>query len=221
MTESPPASAPDVAWVPADRRWLGLDKRSLGPALFVLAVVIVLAGVIPAINNAISWTNQTKAGDVIDMGGGITFAAPEGWTLTDGFRTTDHGAHSVSPSRSTAVLANGGVQIEVKGGTWPGTADALLSQLNKNLTRNEGSALKVEGAPASITTDAGDTGVTETYQSGSSKGGRLAAFTFPAGGTLSGPIGLAFTVTGPNATLTQYEPEIDTMLRSVSQKAGS
>ena len=42
MTESPPASAPDVAWVPADRRWLGLDKRSLGPALFVLAVVIVV-----------------------------------------------------------------------------------------------------------------------------------------------------------------------------------
>ena len=74
-----------------------------------------MAGVVPAINNAISWTNQTNAGDVIDMGGGITFAAPEGWTLTDGFRTTDHGAHSVSPSRSTAVLANGGVQIEVKG----------------------------------------------------------------------------------------------------------
>jgi hypothetical protein len=221
MTESPPASAPDVAWVPADRRWLGLDKRSFGPALFVLAVVIILAGVIPAIDNAISWTNQTKAGDVIDMGGGITFAAPEGWTLTDGFRTTDDGAHSVSPSRSTAVLANGGVQIEVKGGAWPGTADALLSQLNKNLTRNEGSALKVAGAPVSITTDAGDTGVTETYQSGSSKGGRLAAFTFPAGGTLSGPIGLAFTITGPDTTLAQYEPEIETMLRSVSQQAGS
>jgi hypothetical protein len=91
---SPPASAADVAWVPADRRWLGLDKRSLGPALFVLAVVIVLVGVIPAVNNAISWTNQTKAGDVIDMGGGITLAAPEGWTLTNGYRTTGTGAPS-------------------------------------------------------------------------------------------------------------------------------
>jgi hypothetical protein len=79
----------------------------------------------------------------------------------------------------------------------------------------------VEGAPVSITTDAGDTGVTETYQSGSSKGGRLAAFTFPAGGTLSGPIGLAFTITGPDTTLAQYEPEIETMLQSVSQQAGS
>jgi hypothetical protein len=220
MTESPSASAPDVAWVPADRRWLGLDKRSLAPALFVLAVVLALAGVVPAINNAISWTNQTNAGDVIDMGGGITFAAPEGWTLTDGFRTTDHGAHSVSPSRSTAVLANGGVQIEVKGGAWPGTADALLSQLDKNLTRNEGSSLKVEGAPVSVTTDDGGTGVTDTYQSGG-KGGRLAAFTFPEGGTLSGPIGLSFTVTGPVTTLAQYESEIDTMLQSVSLKAGS
>jgi hypothetical protein len=27
MTESPPAAAPDAAWVPADRRWLVLDKR--------------------------------------------------------------------------------------------------------------------------------------------------------------------------------------------------
>ena len=220
MTESPSASAADTGWVPVDRRWLGLDKRSFGPALFVLAVVIVLAGVIPAVNNAISWTNQTKAGDVIDMGGGITFAAPEGWTLTDGYRTTDHGANSVSPRTSTAVLANGGVRIEVKGGAWPGTAGALLSQLNNNLTRNEGSSLKVEGAPVSITTDAGDTGVTETYQSGG-RAGRLAAFTFPAGGPLSGPIGLAFTIAGPGTTLAQYEPEIDTMLRSVSLKAGA
>src|SRR6202012_5005790 len=108
MTESPPAPAPDVAWVPPDRGWLGLDKRSFGPALFVLGVVIFLAGVVPAINNAISWTNQTKAGDGIDMGGGITFAAPEGWTLTDGFRTTDHGANSVSPRNSIAALGNGG-----------------------------------------------------------------------------------------------------------------
>jgi hypothetical protein len=220
MTEAQAAPAPDPAWVPADRRWLGLDKRTFGPALFVLAVVIVLAGVVPAINNAISWTNQTRAGDVIDMGGGITFAAPEGWTLTDGFRTTDQGAQSVSPSMSSAVLANGGVQIEVKGGAWPGTADALLSQLNKNLTRNQGSSLKVEGAPVSITTDAGDTGVTETYQSGG-KAGRLAAFTFPAGGALSRPIGLAFTIDGPATTLAQYQPEIDTMLQSVSLRAGS
>jgi hypothetical protein len=121
---------------------------------------------------------------------------------------------------SSAVLANGGVQIEVKGGAWPGTADALLSQLNKNLTRNQGSSLKVEGAPVSITTDAGDTGVTETYQSGG-KAGRLAAFTFPAGGTLSRPIGLAFTIDGPATTLAQYQPEIDTMLQSVSLRAGS
>jgi hypothetical protein len=80
--------------------------------------------------------------------------------------------------------------------------------------------VQIEGAAVSITTDAGDTGVTETYQSGG-KAGRLAAFTFPAGGALSGPIGIAFTIDGPGTTLAQYEPEIDTMLQSVSLKAGS
>ena len=220
MTEATPAAPPDPAWVPADRRWLGLDRRSLRPGLIVLAVVAVLVGVIPAINNAISWTNQTKAGDVIDMGGGITFAAPEGWALTDGYRTSDRGAHSVSPSRSDAVLVNGGVQIVAKGGTWPGTAGALLGQLNQNLTRNQGSALKIEGAPTSITTDDGETGVAETFES-NGRAGRLAAFTFPRGGALSGPIGLAFTITGPETTLAQYEPAIDSMLRSVSLRAGS
>ena len=64
-----PTAAPD--WVPVDRRWLGLDKRTLKPAFFVLAVVIVFVGVVPAINNAISWTNQTTAGDVINMGDDI------------------------------------------------------------------------------------------------------------------------------------------------------
>jgi hypothetical protein len=68
---------------PTGAGWGWTNARS-ARRFFVLAVVIVLVGVIPAINNAISWTNQSKAGDVIDMGGGITFAAPEGWTLTNG-----------------------------------------------------------------------------------------------------------------------------------------
>jgi hypothetical protein len=77
---------------PTGAGWGWTNARSA--RRFVLAVVIVLVGVIPAVNNAISWTNQTKAGDVIDMGGGITFAAPEGWTLTNGYRTTGTGAPS-------------------------------------------------------------------------------------------------------------------------------
>lgn len=214
---SPPA-APD--WVPVDRRWLGLDKRTLKPALFVLAVVIVFVGVVPAINNAISWTNQTRAGDVIDMGDGLTFAPPVGWDLTDGFKTTDHPASGVSATSSSAVLSNGGVQIEAKGGAYAGTADALVRQLNQNLTRNQGSAFKVDGTAVSITTDSGITGVTEVFRS-AAKEGQLAAFTFSKGGSLPAAVGLSFTVTGPEGSLARYRAEIDGMLSSVALEAAS
>jgi hypothetical protein len=213
-----PTAAPD--WVPVDRRWLGLDKRTLKPAFFVLAVVIVFVGVVPAINNAISWTNQTTAGDVINMGDGLTFAPPVGWDLTDGFKTTDHPDHGVSATSSSAVLSNGAVQIAAKGGSYSGTADALVNQLNRNLTRNQGSAFKVDGTAVSITTEAGTTGVTEVFRS-EAKEGQLAAFTFGKGDGLPTDIGLSFTVTGPAGSLARYRAEIDDMLKSVARKAAS
>lgn len=211
-------TSPD--WVPVDRRWLGLDKRTFKPALFVLAVVVAFVGVVPAINNAISWTNQTRAGDVINMGDGLTFAPPLGWDLTNGFKTTDKPANGVSATSSSAVLSNGAVQIEAKGGTYGGTADALVSQLNKNLTRNQGSEFKVDGTAVSTTTDSGITGVTEVFRS-AAKEGQLAAFTFPKGGSLSSDVGLSFTITGPAGSLARYRAEIDSMLRSVDYKAAS
>lgn len=42
------AFEPPETWIPADRRWWGLDRRTVAPALVVFGLALVLAGVIPA-----------------------------------------------------------------------------------------------------------------------------------------------------------------------------
>ncbi|MFD6057503.1 hypothetical protein [Rhodococcus wratislaviensis] len=38
---------PDDRWVPVDRRWFGLDRATIAPALIVLAVASVMALILP------------------------------------------------------------------------------------------------------------------------------------------------------------------------------
>jgi hypothetical protein len=212
--------APDLYRVPVDQRWLGLDKRTLRPALFVLAIVILLAGVLPAIDNAISWTDETKAGDVITMGDGLTFVPPVGWDLQKGFRTTDKPGLPPQISSGLAVLANKGVQIEVQSATFSGSAHDLIDQLNRNLRKSDGSGFKVSGDPASITTADGRTGVTEQY-SNSVHDGQLVAYIIPADQLkdVGAQIGLTFKITGPSNGLGLVRSDIDNMLASVAASA--
>jgi hypothetical protein len=219
MTVDAPQAAtpPELYQVPVDQRWLGLDKRSLRPAVFVLAIVILLAGILPAIDSAVSWTDETKAGDVIDMGDGLTFVPPVGWDLTQGFRTTDKPGLPPTVNTGAAALANKGVQIEVQSGKFSGTADDLIKQLNRNLSKSDGSGFKVSGNPASITTADGRTGVTEEYTS-SAHDGQLAAFIIPGKDLtdVKGQIGLTFKITGPSDGLSSVRSDIQDMLTSVA-----
>ncbi|WP_375484791.1 hypothetical protein [uncultured Jatrophihabitans sp.] len=211
------AAKPDPYRVPVDARWLGLDKRALRPALFVLAVVVLLAGVLPAIDNSISWTDETKAGDVINLGDGLTFVPPTGWALTQGFRTSDRPGVPPSATEGNAVLANNGAQIVVQSGEFDGSADALVDRLNDNLRKSDGSGFRVTGDPASITTADGRTGVTEQYTN-SAHDGQLAAFVIPSGDLMNvrTRIGLTFKITGPNNGLSSVRADVQTMLRSVA-----
>ncbi|MGW4114617.1 hypothetical protein ACWEFJ_27400 [Actinosynnema sp. NPDC004786] len=57
-------------WVPVDRRFLGLDRRTFTPALVVLAIALVLIYGVPGLNAAIPWHHEIRAGDVLDLGDG-------------------------------------------------------------------------------------------------------------------------------------------------------
>ncbi|GAB3825851.1 hypothetical protein [Kribbella italica] len=66
MTVSP------QGWVPVEHRWFGLDRRTFKPGLIVLVIALVLIYGLPALNSAIPWHNEIKAGQVLELGDGAT-----------------------------------------------------------------------------------------------------------------------------------------------------
>ncbi|MFD7659409.1 hypothetical protein ACFV4N_35990, partial [Actinosynnema sp. NPDC059797] len=64
--------------VPVEHRFLGLDRRTFGPGLIVLAVALLLIYGLPALNAAIPWNDEVRAGDVLDLGDGATAVPPVG-----------------------------------------------------------------------------------------------------------------------------------------------
>ena len=57
-------------WVPVEHRWLGLDRRQLKPAIFVLVVALLLIYGWPALNAITPWNNPIKADDILPRWGG-------------------------------------------------------------------------------------------------------------------------------------------------------
>ena len=59
---------PGERWVPVDGRWLGLDRRTLVPALVVLAVAALMSIVLPAANKLTPYDDEVVEGDVVSIG---------------------------------------------------------------------------------------------------------------------------------------------------------
>ena len=95
------------AWVPVERRWFGLDRRSLLPALVVFVIAIVLRSVIPWIDQAVPGHDVVRAGDRLNLDRGLTVTPPVGWELVDGLlvgaSTVQPGAGSPTYGRSPAA----------------------------------------------------------------------------------------------------------------------
>jgi len=148
---------PPDGWVPVEHRLLGLDRRQFKPALFVLAVALILIYGEQALNAAIPWHNAIKPGDVVDLGAGATAVPPVGWQLEDGAlvgRTS-----GVSPTSSQTTLATGGARIVMQGAAFNGTAAAFLDQV---LSVQDDSNAAVDGSRTSFTTAAGLVGVAQS-----------------------------------------------------------
>ncbi|WFR73059.1 hypothetical protein P9209_04365 [Prescottella defluvii] len=45
--------------MPVDRRWLGLDRRTIAPALVVLALALLMGTVLPWINESTPTTTRS------------------------------------------------------------------------------------------------------------------------------------------------------------------
>lgn len=224
MDAPPPGPpAPTEGHVPVEHRLLGLDRRTIPLALVVLAIMAVYMVVLPAIDRSVDYDDPVQAGDVIDLGNQVTFVPPEGWNLSAGIRTSDEPTGGASNDQ-TAVVADGGVVVEVRQSGFDGSADHLLDQIDRLRTTSEAEpnrAFKVTGPRTTVTTESGIVGVSQAYTSATGEG-RILAFTFDGGSDGKTPVGVSVTIDGSNTSVAEQAAAIEALVASIEhQGAGS
>ncbi|WP_045746652.1 hypothetical protein [Actinoplanes rectilineatus] len=195
------------AWVPVERRLLGLDRRTLLPAGLVALLFAVAVWILPAINASVGVDDPIKAGDVIQVGDDVQFVPVAGAQLMTGLR---QGRRGPAGYLQTAAVSYNGTVFEVVTDTYRGTPAQLLAQIKKT---NEGlrvdghAGFHVIGDPVTITNETGEHGVAAHFD-GTNAVGLVAAFVF-------GDTGVEIEVIGPQAVSGTVTREIAAMLKSV------
>lgn len=204
-----------AGWVPVERRWLGLDRRALVPALVVGLFAAFSFWVLPAIDSAVQVDDRVRAGDVIQVGDDVTFTPPAGWTLAAGLR---RGASPGTAYPSQARVMKGPVAFSITTSDFKGTPQQLLKQIRSNNDKvPPSSAVRIVGQPATFTTTTGQRGVLTQFTNGESVG-FIAALVF--GGT-----GVETVALGPDTIDKTTGSQILSMFESVqptrSARSGS
>jgi hypothetical protein len=204
---SVPRFEPDEAWVPADERLFGLDRRTIPPTLTVLALVIVMSVVLPIVNAMVPYDDIVKAGDVVELEGDVTFVPEVGWGITSGVRA---GAAPLSGEYpATATVENGQLKFMVRTGQFHGDANKLLDQIETTSDAlNRGRSVHVTGTHTTIVTDRGNEGATARV-TGPQTGGVIAAFVCDGRGVEA-------VATGPSDTGRESTAAVFGMIRSIS-----
>jgi len=206
-----PRFEPDERWVPADERWFGLDRRTIRPTLAVFALAFVMSVVLPVVNATVPYHDIVKAGDVLELGGDVTFVPQAGWGITSGVRTGDAPLSGQYPA--TATVEDGAMKFTVRTGQFHGDAKQLLEQIETTSEAlNRGRGVHVTGAPTTIVTDQGKQGATVRV-TGPHTGGLIAAFVFKGRGVEA-------VATGPTDAGSQSTAAVLRMIRSISQPEG-
>ena len=159
--------------VPVDQRRLGMDKRSIGPALVVVGIILLWAVVVPLVDSAIDHDDPVRVGDRFAITDDLAVTAPSGWNVVNGFRTD---ALPAGGPPGSATFTNGGVTVTVSADEYDGTAAELLTQIEK-VTSGTGAinSFHVVGGRSNVTTGSGLVGVAESY-TGHDFEGTVAAF---------------------------------------------
>ncbi len=203
-----PRFEPDERWVPADERRFGLDRRTIRPTLAVFALAIVMSVVLPIIDAGVPYHDIVRAGDVVELEGGVTFVPQAGWGITSGLRAGHVPLSGEYPS--TATVEHGALKFTVRTGQFHGDADQLLDQIETTSEAlNRGRGVHVTGAPTTIVNDQGKQGATVRV-TGPHTAGLITAFVFETRGVEAVATGPSDTGSEPTATVWQ-------MIRSISQ----
>lgn len=196
--------------VPAEHRFLGLDKRTFLPALIVVGIFAFWAILVPAVNKQLDYGQTTQAGDVFQLAPGLTMDAQQGWGVEGGLLITDT-TRSNAPG-GTASLNSGGVTLQVMPGQFSGTPKELLPHVEKvTVPATEGKSVHFEGDVESFKTSQGHRGVAQGFTTLAGEG-LVIAMVF-------GHTGLQVVASGPEAALAGKSDEIEGMIDSISYDA--
>lgn len=195
---------------------IGIDRSTVGPALLVLALAVLMSVVLPSIDSASSYRDQVAKGDVAALADGLTLVPAPGWDMASGALV----GHTRSPIGSTATteVVNGGVDVQVQAAPFDGTPSALLTRVNEidsDLARLQGGAAAPSGRYA-VRTRQGAVGVAEDFV-GAHKQGTIVAFVFLSTNSDGGPAGEGVTVVaaGPTASIARRRDAVVAMIRSI------
>jgi hypothetical protein len=208
--ERPEAVVRPDDWVPVERRLFGIDKRTILPALAVLAFGVVLGVALPSVNESVDYDDPIVAGDVVDLvGGKLVFVPAVGWNRVDGSLVGEGTTETVG---SKTVLVAEDASVSITTGTFDGTPDELLDQINDlNEDLQDPRGLGTAGPRQPITSASGLTGVAETF-TGLDERGVTAAFVVDVEGT---SVGVEIVVRGSVDTISNRLDEIAAMLDTV------
>ena len=207
--------------VPVDRRRFGLDRASIGPALLVFALALVMGVGVGTVNSAVPGAEEVRPGDVLQLADGVTFVPATGWTIAGGVRAGEGGNSGNYPASSE--VTNGSVSLELRTAPWPDDASALLEQVRATSDQAAGEVgPRAEGEVATFRTAAGAAGVASRYRSATTDG-LVGALVLD--GT-DGPVGVEVVASGPliapgTAASGSLAPEVVTMIESIAVVSGS
>ena len=207
-----------------ERRFLGIDRKTIAPALLVLALALVMSVVLPAIDARTPYRDAVRKGDVAELAGGITLAPTPGWDLASG-ALVGRTRSSVGDTAQTE-LVDGSVDFFVQAAPFAGTSSALLTRINRinaDLSRARGRAAALSNRYA-VTTRQGISGVGEDFV-GLARQGSVVAFVFrsrePPAGSQGQVIreGVEIVVSGPSGAISRRRDDIVRMIRSIRTAA--
>jgi len=201
-----PRFEPDAGWVPADKRLLGVDRRTITPTLAVFALVIVMSVVLPVVNANVPYADIVKAGDVVQLQGDVTFVPEAGWGITSGVRAGNAPLSGEYPA--TATVEDKAVKFTVHTAPFNGDANKLLDQIEATSDALNHGRVQVASAHTNIVTDEGKQGATARV-TGPHTGGVIAAFVFDGRGVEA-------VATGPSDTGSEPTSAVLRMIRSIS-----
>jgi hypothetical protein len=204
-----------------ERRLLGLDLQTVGPALLVLVLAGLMSVALPSIDSKTSYSDETHPGDVVRLAAGITLVPAASWDVATG--SIVGRTRSAIGSTAATELVRGSLRFSVQVAPFEGTPSSLLTRIDEidaKFHRARGRAADTSARYA-VTTRQGVVGVAEDFV-GVARDGSVVAFIFEpvAASAPSQPRqrireGVEVVVSGPPDEMSRSRTDIVRMIRSI------